>query len=199
MVTTFDISGGRRARAARATRADGENLRYRLDVVGVSAVDVVEAAGGWLYDRVMAGWEVTVLLSQGGDIRDTRDTRPLRILGVDALDLKSELASTAMDPTNQSLAVSAEVFATDVRVRQKVLQALDDRSTEVALWGDGWPLRVNRGATRVQHVLSSAARAFKGHALAAAGIPCHSVDPTETLLCDLATCSPVNSELIRLG
>ncbi len=199
MVTTFDISGGRRARAARATRADGEQLRYRLDVVGVSAVDVVEAAGGWLYDRVMAGWEVTVLLSQGCDIRDTRDTRPLRILGVDALDLNSELASTAMDPANQSLAVSAEVFRTDVGVRKKVLQALDDRSTEVALWGDGWPLRVNRGVTRVQHVLSAAARAFKGHALAAAGIPCHSVDPAEALLCDLATCSPVNSELIRLG
>ncbi len=167
--------------------------------MGVSAFDVVESAGGWLYDRVMAGWEVTVLLSHGGDIRDTRDTRPLRILGVDALDLNSELASTAMDPAHQSLAVSAEVFRTDVGVRKKVLQALDDRSTEVALWGDGWPLRVNRGVTRVQHVLSAAARAFKGHALAAAGIPCHSVDPTEKLLCDLATRSPVNSELIRLG
>ena len=53
--------------------------------------------------------------------------------------------------------------------------------------------------TRVQHVLSAAARAFKGHALAAAGIACDSVGPTETLLCDMATCSPVDSELIRLG
>jgi hypothetical protein len=199
MVTTIDISGGRRVSPAWATRADGEQLRYRLDVVGVSAVDVVASAGGWLYDRVMAGWEVTVLLPQGGDIRDTRDTRPLRILGVGALDLNSELAATAMDATNQSLAVSAEVFRADVGVRQKVLQALDDRSTEVALWGDGWPLRVNRGMTRVQHVLSAAARVFKGHALAAAGIPCHSVDPTEMLLCDPATRSPVDSELIRLG
>lgn len=202
MVTTFDISGGRRARTARATRSDGENLRYRLDVVGVSAVDVVEAAGGWLYDRVMAGWEVTVLLAQGCDPQDIRDTRPLRILGVRAVDLNSELASTPtnpVDPTNQTLAVSAEVFRSDVGVRQKVLQALDDRSTEVALWGDGWPIRVNRGVTRMQHVLSAAARAFKGHALAAAGIPCHSVDPAETLLCDLATSSPVDSELIRLG
>ena len=53
--------------------------------------------------------------------------------------------------------------------------------------------------TRVQHVLSAAARIFKGHALAAAGIPFTSVDPTETLLCDPAICSPVDSELIRLG
>src|SRR4051812_15299958 len=113
MVTTFDISGGGRARTARATRADGEVLRYRLDVLGVSAVDVVEAAGGWLYDRAMAGWEVTALLAQGGhtrdirDIGDSRDTRPLRILGVRALDLNSELASVPtnpVDPTRQSLA-----------------------------------------------------------------------------------------------
>jgi hypothetical protein len=58
---------------------------------------------------------------------------------------------------------------------------------------------VNREMTRVQHVLSAAARAFKGYALAAAGIGCDSVDPTETLLCGMATCSPVDSELIRLG
>jgi hypothetical protein len=199
MVTTFisgsgfDISGSGRVSAARATRADGEHLRYRLDVAAVSAVDVVQSAGGWLYDRVMAGWEVTVLLSQRGD------TRPLRILGVEALDLTSKFASSAMDPASQSLAVSAEAFAADAGVRKKVLQALDDRLTEVALWGDGWPLRVNRGTTRAQHVLSAAALAFKGHALAAAGTPCNSIDPTEMLLCDLATRSPVDSELIRLG
>jgi hypothetical protein len=205
MVTTFDISSGGRARTARATRADCDNLRYRLDVVGVSAIDVVEAAGGWLYDRVMAGWEVTVLLAQGcdaGDALDARDARALRILGVRALGLNSELAWTTVDPvdpTHQSLAVSAEAFTSDAGVRRQVLQALDDRSTEVALWGDGWPIRVNRGVTSVQHVLSAAARAFKGHALAAAGSPCHSVDPAEALLCDLATCLPVDSGLIRLG
>jgi hypothetical protein len=196
MVTTFDISGRGRARTARATRADGEVLQYRLDVVGVSAVDVVAAAGGWLYDRVLAGWEVTALLTQRGD------ARPLRILGVRALDLNSELASTPMNPggpTHQSLAVSAEVFRSDAGVRRRVLQALDGRSAEVALWGEGWPIRVNRGVTRVQHILSTAARAFKGHALAVAGSPCRSVDPAETLLCDPATASPVDSGLIRLG
>jgi hypothetical protein len=177
-----------RTSTARAPRADGECLRYRLDVVAASAVGVVQSAGGWLYDRVMAGWEVTVLLPHGCD------SRPPRILGVRALDLES-----AMGSTSQSLAVGAEVFTADVRVRDKVLKALDNRLTEVALWGDGWPLGVNREMTRVQHVLSAAARAFKGYALAAAGIGCDSVDPTETLLCGMATCSPVDSELIRLG
>jgi hypothetical protein len=179
MVTpTFDISHNSRLTAARATRADGARLRYRLDVVATSAADVVQSAGGWLYDRVTAGWEVTVLLPH------SCDTRPLRILGVQALDPEPRPALTGS--TSQSLAVSAEAFTADARVREKVLESLGDRFTEVALWGDGWPLAVNRAMTRAQHVLSAAARRFKGSALAAAGIAAHSVDPTEMLLFDRA-------------
>ncbi len=187
MVTPYISSSGRGS-AARATRADAECLRYRLDVVAVSAADVVQSAGGWLYDRVMAGWEVTALLPDGCD------TRPLRVLGVRALDPEVRFALTGS--TSQSLAVSAEAFTADARVRDKVLESLDDGLTEVALWGDGWPLGVNRATTRAQHVLTAAARRFKGYALAAAGIPCACVGPTETLLCDGP--SAVDSELIRL-
>jgi len=190
MVTpTFDISESPRVSAARA-RADGECLRYRLDVVAASAVDVVQSAGGWLCDRVMAGWEVTVLLPH------SCDSLSLRILGVDALDLDVQFASTGTGSTSQSLAVSAEAFIADSRVRDKLLESLDNGLTEVALWGDGWPLGVNRATTRAQHLLGAAARKFKGYALAAAGIPCGFVDPTEALLCD--GCSRVDSELIRL-
>ena len=189
MVTpTSDISQSARVTAA---RANGERLRYRLDVVAGSAVDVVHSAGGWLYDRVMAGWEVTVLLP------GNEDTRSLRILGVGVVDTESEFVPTAMGSTSQTLAVSAEAFTADERVRDKVLKSLDDRLIEVALWGDGWPLGVNRGMTRAQHVLSAAARRFKGYALAAAGIPGTSVEPTETLLCE-ASRSRVDSELVRL-
>ena len=189
MVTsTFDVSESSRVAAARAVRADDEYLRYRLDVVAASAADVVQSAGGWLYDRVMAGWEVTALLS------NSSDTRSLRILGVQAADLEAQFALTGL--RSQSLAVSGEAFTTDARVRDKVLESLDDRFTEVALWGDGWPLGVDHAMIRAQHVLSAAARRFKRYALAAAGIPCDSVDPTETLLCD--GCSAVDSELVRL-
>ncbi|OBI83710.1 hypothetical protein [Mycobacterium sp. 1245805.9] len=179
MVTpTFDISHHRRVGPARTIRADGECLRYRLDVFAASAADVVQSAGGWLYDRVMAGWEVTALLPHGGDAHS------LRILGVQAFDGEARPALAAS--RSQSLAVSAEAFAADAGVREKVLESLDDRWTEVALWGDGWPLGVDRAMTRTQHVLSAAARRFKGYALAAAGLPCDSVDPTEPLLCDMA-------------
>ncbi|SOX51627.1 hypothetical protein MAAFP003_288 [Mycobacterium ahvazicum] len=190
MVTpTFDIGQSTRVSAGRATRGNGECLRYRLDVVAASAVDVVHSAGGWLYDRVMAGWEVTVLLPGGCD------TRPLRILGVTVVD--TDNVATAMGSTSHTLAVSAEAFTADARVRDKVLKSLDDRLTEVALWGEGWPLGVNRGMTRAQHVLSAAARKFKGYALAAAGIPSALVEPTETLLCE-ANYSRVDSEPVRL-
>ncbi|MGD1172382.1 hypothetical protein ACKUVQ_02855 [Mycobacterium seoulense] len=195
MVTsTFEIREGGRVNA-RAGRADRECLRYRLDVIAVSALDVVRSAGGWLYDRAMAGWQVTVLLPDG------HDARPLRILGVQAADLEEQFAATGPGWTSQSLAVSAEAFAADARVRDKVLTSLDDRLTEVALWGQlpsGWPLRVDRGVARAQYALSAAARRFKGHALAAAGIDCPTVYSTETLLCDLATCERVDSGPVRL-
>ncbi|MEB4209083.1 hypothetical protein [Mycobacterium sp. 94-17] len=179
---TFDIS---KSSAAKAT---GEGLRYRLDVVAASAVDAVQSAGGWLYDRAMAGWEVTVLLPRGCD------THPLRILGVRAADLGPQLAGLGADST--SLAVSAEAFIADALVRDAVLESLNSRLVEVALWGEGWPLGVNRATTRAQHLLSGAARMFKGHALAAAGIPGATVDATEALLCDVG--SGAESELIRL-
>ncbi len=187
MVTpTFNIGHKSPVRAARSTRADGECLRYRLDVVATSAADVVQSAGGWLYDRVMAGWEVSVSLPHGCD------TRALRILGVQALCPDDHPTGAR----SHSLAVSAEAFAADALVREKVLEAMDDRLTEVALWGDGWPLAVNRAMAQAQHVLTAAARRFKGYALSAAGIGCGSVDPTETLLCD--GFSPVDSQLVRL-
>lgn len=191
MVTsTFDISQGARVDAAGAGR---ERLGYRLDVIAVSALDVVQSAGGWLYDRAMAGWQVTVLLPDGGD------DRCLRILGVRALDLEEQFAM--LGPASQSLAVSAEAFTADARVRDRVLASLDDRLTEVTLWGhapSGWPLRVDRGVARAQYALSAAARRFKGHALAAAGMACPTVYSTETLLCDLATCGRGDSGLVRL-
>jgi hypothetical protein len=192
MVTpTFDISESSRVRSIRSARTDGEYLRYRLDVVAASAADAVHSAGGWLCDRAMAGWEVTVLLPQ------CCDSRPLRILGVGAMDLESGFDRA--DSATHSLAVSAEVFAADDRIREMVLKALNHGLTEVALWGEGWPLAVNRGMDRVQHVLSSAARTFKGHALATAGIRCGTVDPTEAMLYDMAACSPADFDLVRLG
>jgi hypothetical protein len=177
--------------------AEDQCPRYRLDVVARSAADVVQSAGGWLFDRARAGWAVTVLLA------GSCDTRSLRILGLRAVHLNSQsvsdLVPTANGTPGQSLAVSAEVFAADVHIREKVLKALDHHRIEVALWGEGWPAAIGRTTTMAQHVLSPAARVFKGHALAAAGTSCAAVEPAEQLLSNMASRSSVASELIRVG
>jgi hypothetical protein len=171
---------------------DSGSVAYRLDVVASSAADVVGSIGGWLYDRVRAGWDVNVLLPQ------ECDDRPLRILGVHVLDLDPQNLATGTDCAARGLAVSADMFAADVRVRQEVLAALDRWMTEVTLWHDDWPLNVGHRTTTVQHVLSGAARAFKRYALAAAGVPAV-VGPTEMLRSDMKASLPVDSELIPVG
>jgi hypothetical protein len=98
----------------------------------------------------------------------------------------------------RGLAVSADMFASDIRIRHEVLNALDCWMTEVTLWHDGWPLAVGHRTTTVQHVLSAAARAFKRHALTAAGVSA-TVGRTETLRSDMKACLPVDSELIPVG
>jgi hypothetical protein len=175
-----------------APRRDGGAVKYRLDVVAASPADVVRSAGGWLYDRVRAGWDVTVLLPQ------QCDTRPLQILGVQAAELDCRVPPASAECAARGLAVSAEMFASDLRIRDEVLKALDRWMTEVTLWHDDWPLAVGHRTTTVQHVLSAAARAFKRHALTAAGIS-DAVGPTETLRSDMKACLPVDSELIPVG
>lgn len=172
--------------------SDRASVTYRLDVVAASPADVVCSVGGWLYDRVRAGWDVNVLLPHGGD------SRPLQILGVHAVDLDSQMLSASTGCAARGLAVSADMFTSDVRIRQEVLNALDRWMTEVTLWHDGWPLAVGHRTATVQHVLSAAARAFKRHALTAAGIS-YPVGATETLRSDMKACLPVESELVPVG
>jgi hypothetical protein len=165
-------------------------MRYRLDVVAASVVDVVRFAGGWLFDRAMAGWDVTVLLA------DLADDRPLQILGAQTMDLEHALASVDTRPRPQALAAAADLFGCDSQVRQGVLQALDHGVTEVTLWGQTWPAELDDSVGLVQHRLSSAAQIFKGQALAAAAVPVGSIDPTETFRSGLLAWPSVAADLV---
>lgn len=169
--------------------ADTPQLRYRLDVVASDSVDVVRSAGGWLFDRVMAGWEVSVFVPKA------LDSRPLQILGVRTFDLESQWFSTTTGEAGASLAVSADAWTADQRIRERVLTALSHSLTEVVLWGDTWPLAVDSAVVAVHHVLSAAAQAFKGQALMAAGVS-DTVSPIETMRSARKTCLPVASDLI---
>ena len=170
-------------------------MRYRLDVVASGVPEVVRFAGGWLFDRVMAGWDVTVLIADGAD------DRPLQILGVDTLDLETALASVDHRPRPQTLAVAADLFERDARVRQGVLQALEHGTTEVTVWGENWPAELGKKTGSVQHWLSAAARAFKAQALAAAvrdaaDVPEDAVACTETFCSGVTATRPVAADLV---
>jgi hypothetical protein len=169
-------------------------MRYRLHVVAATVVDVVKFAGGWLFDRAMAGWDVTVLVAEHPD------DRPLQILGAQILDLEDALASVETRPRPQALAAAADLFGCDPRVRQGVLQALDHGVTEVTLWGETWPAELDDSVGLVQHRLSTAAQTFKAQALAAAlnveGAPQSSIGHTETFRSGLLACPSVAADLV---
>jgi hypothetical protein len=172
-------------------------MRYRLDVVASDVADVVRFAGGWLFDRAMAGWDVTVLLTESGD---DPDQRPLQILGAKTLDLEDALDSVDARPHPQALAVASDLFGCDSQVREGVLQALNQGATEVTLWGEAWPAELDDSVGLVQHRLSSAAQIFKGRALAAAlngtGTPPGSVGHTETFRSGLLAWPSVAADLV---
>jgi hypothetical protein len=166
-------------------------MRYRLDVVAPSVLDAVRYAGGWVVDRVMAGWDVTVLVARLDDVR------PLKILGAEVHELETVLSSWEERPHPQTVAVAAELFASDSRVRQGVLLALEQGLTEVTLWGERWPAELKQTIGPVQHELSAAARAFKAQALAAASDPeANLVSYTETFRCGIMAQRSVASDLV---
>jgi hypothetical protein len=160
----------------RLTAGAGRTLRYQLNVVASTTEDVVQSAGGWLCDRARAGWDVNVLVTDGGN------RRPLAILGATALDLDESFASMVTSASRvEALAVSADLLAADMRVREEILRVLKRGLTEVIVWGKQWPAELGRQADPFQHRVSPAARAFKSHALVAVDVSTDSVTPTETL------------------
>ena len=175
-------------------------MRYRLDVVASNVIDVVRFAGGWLFDRAMAGWDVTVLVA------DHPDDRPLQILGARTLDLEEVLGAidsgAETRPRPHALAAAADLFGCDSRVRQGVLQALDHGVTEVTLWGESWPSELDDSVGLVQHRLSTAAQIFKTRALAAAlqtRVPDSAIGHTELFRSGLLACPSVAADLVPAG
>jgi hypothetical protein len=134
--------------------------RYRLDVIGLTVDDVVRSAGGWLFDRAMAGWEVNLYMVEPSE------AQALRILGI-----KSRPLAALRFAEAQAIAVAAGVFNSEECIRRDVMTTLDRGLAEVTLWGDTWPSDVHRRAAAVQHRLSGAARVFKAHALSAVALP----------------------------
>ena len=169
-------------------------MRYRLDVVAPSVAEAVRAAGGWMFDRVMAGWDVRVLVSTFDLAAD--DARSLQILGADGADLESALAAGPEGLRPHALAVAADLYGRDARIRDGVRLALAGGHTEVTLWGEEWPSELDHSVGSVEHRLSVAARAFKAQALAAAAAPADGIGHTEMFRSGVTVCCPVAADLV---
>jgi hypothetical protein len=153
-------------------------------LVGSSVCDVVRTAGGCIFDRVSAGWDVLVLVA------DHPDTRALEILGARVLDLDTAYANVS-EPFPQALAVCSDLIASDERVRREILDVLgggyekEGVGMDVTVWGESCPDELKDRFAPDEHRLSMAARVFKAQALAAAGCAVDTVAPTEAFRVDL--------------
>jgi hypothetical protein len=176
---TVDVAnGGRPSRRPRRKPAvDRPAARRRLDVLAGTVDDVVHRAGGWLADRALAGWDVEVLVADPG--LDATTVRPLQILGASACSLRDE-SSSHRRPRADAVAVAADLFTADAQIRERVVHAYDKDLLEVIVWGDVIPTELSARFATVEHVLSSAAQAFKAHAMrAATPFATHPVGVTE--------------------
>ncbi len=172
--------------------AEGRHLRYHLDVIALDVAGLVLAAGGWLYHRASNGWDVNVM------VPSQQNLRPLQILGVRTADLETELSAPAADVAGHGLAVVADAFAADPRIRHRVQSALRHSLTEVVLWGDSWPTAVNHRLASVHHVPTVAGRAFKRQALLAAHVDDDRADEPEMFHSDQKRCLPIDSDLVAV-
>jgi hypothetical protein len=146
--------------ASSARRPPEDSHRYALHVFAPNIADAVVSVGGLIFDRAMAGWDVTVVVDG-----DSSDDRPVRILG-------ARLAGphrVATAPCPQMLVVATDVVVKSESVRRLVLTARNVNAADVLFWGRYQPPNLNWRLVPVQHRPSAAAHVFKSHALAAGG------------------------------
>jgi hypothetical protein len=114
-----------------------------------------------LFDRVMAGWDVRVAVTDHGDLA------ALQILGVQTVSLAAVFGAGHVPA---ALAVAGTVCNSDDHVRNALAASVRSARTEVTVWGDVWVPCMGRAGDDVRHELSAAARVFKSQAAFAAGL-----------------------------
>ncbi|HEY9311024.1 hypothetical protein [Williamsia sp.] len=152
-------------------------MKYRLVVVAPTANEVIQYAGGLVFDRGMAGWDVTVL------VQDDPSARALQILGAHTVDFDQGFQWRGYGFHPQAVVTAGSLYERDDRVREGVQQILGDGETEVTLFGDSLPSGLDKQIGTVRHRLSVAARAFKAQALAAASLPTETAGVAEMFRC----------------
>lgn len=137
--------------------------RHRMAVFAGNAADIVGFAGGLIFDRIGAGWDVAIQLASA----TPEDERSLRILGI-----QGRMHSAGFDSSDwpDVLLMGADVYSDHIQARRIFNTAARKQHAEVVMWGGDWPGELDPGIGAVEHRLSNAARAFKMHAMVAAGL-----------------------------
>ncbi|MFN6542041.1 hypothetical protein [Mycolicibacterium nivoides] len=144
-------------------------LQYELNVVADDVADVVSDIGGWLFDRAMAGWRVSVAADEVGD------ERALGILGLKAVGPSGLWRSAEAD------AVVMTAIGTSCFEPGDHGLTMRNPGGDVVFFGSRGPDGLGLQIQRARYRPSAAALAFKAHALAVAGADPASVDQVETL------------------
>ncbi|MGV0813840.1 hypothetical protein ABQF34_17905 [Mycolicibacterium boenickei] len=144
-------------------------LRYELNVVAADVAGTVSGIGGWLFDRAMAGWRVSV------DADECGGERALRILGLKGVALTA-LGSGEVD------AVAVTAIGTDrCDSGDAGIDVPRNPGDDVLFFGPHPPSGLAGRAQRMHYRPSAAALAFKAHALAVVGFEPGSVGVVETM------------------
>ena len=157
------------ARPGARTSGRGSPTPAKLVVLAVDPADTVDAAGGLIFDSVRAGWTVEVYLETLGA------QRAFQILGVDARALPSRFDPDAEWPN--AVYVAAALYEKNRGVRRLIAETARRSHADIAVWGHADPSTLD-AAIGIEYRLSTAAQAFKVHAMNAAGLGAH-VTPVE--------------------
>lgn len=144
-------------------------LQYELNVVADDVADVVSGIGGWLFDRAMAGWRVSVAADE------VADERALRILGLKAVGLSGLWRSPEADAVVMTAIGTSRFESGDHGLTVR------DPGGELVFFGTHGPEGVGVQVQPARYRPSAAALAFKAHALAVTGADPRSAAATETV------------------
>ena len=153
--------------ASSLREAPDEFGKYQFQLVARNIADAVLSIGGLIFDRAMAGWDVSVVID--GEIDGAVDDRPIGILGARLATRMSGPNYARALPRPHLLAVATDVMVKSDSVRRHVLALGHDTETDVLLWGRHHPTNFARTFVAARHQPSAAAHIFKSHALLAVG------------------------------
>lgn len=137
---------------------------YRFQVMAAGIADAVMSIGGLIFDRAMAGWDVSVVVD--GEPDRGVDHRPIKILGARVVTRSPD----ADDDRPNLLAVATDLMIRSDAVRRRVLEVGKGGETAVLLWGRHHPTTFGRTFVAARHQPSAAAQVFKYQALMAGGM-----------------------------